>query len=186
MQTAIQEKTYTYEDYLETPDDKRYELIKGELIMTPAPKPYHQWISENIQFELGKFVRQKKMGKVFDSPCDVYFDNENVLQPDILFIAKERLGIIGEKNIHGAPDLVIEILSESTAYRDLVQKKKIYAKFGVKEYWIVDPGEKNVELHVLKEELFELAGRFSENEIFQSVLLDGFTMNLEDIFTSWK
>ena len=183
MQTVIEEKkTYTYEDYLKTPDDKRYELIEGDLIMTPSPKPYHQSISENIAFEIGKFVREKKSEKVFHSPCDVYFDDAKVLQPDILFISKDRLGIIGEKNIQGAPDLVIEILSESTAYRNLVKKKKIYSKFGVKEYWVVDPEEKTIEMYTLKDMVFVLAGSFSKNEILKSALLEGFTMNLEIVF----
>lgn len=183
MQTVIEEKKiYTYEDYLKTPDDKRYELIEGDLIMTPSPRPYHQWISKNIEFELEKFIREKKMGKIFHSPCDVYFDDANVLQPDILFISEDRLGIIGEKNIQGAPDLVIEILSESTAYRDLVKKKKVYSEFGVKEYWVVDPEEKTIEIYTLKDMVFVLAGSFSKSEILKSTLLEGFTMNLEVVF----
>ena len=94
----------------------------------------------------------------------MYLDHENVLQPDILFISKERRSIIGEKNIQGAPDLVIEILSEATAYRDLVKKKKLYERFGVKEYWIVDPQEKTIEIYAPEGKAFVRIKTFSEND----------------------
>ena len=100
MITPVEQKQkFTYEDYLNTPDDKRYELLEGQLIMTPAPVIYHQWISKNIEYELERFVRREKTGRIFDAPCDVYLDNENVFEPDIMFISKERLDIIGEKNV---------------------------------------------------------------------------------------
>jgi Uma2 family endonuclease len=113
---VIEKKKYTYEDYLKTPEDERYELIEGEMLMTPSPITRHQRISRELEFEILKFVRENALGEVFDAPYDVYLDDENVVQPDILFISKDRLNIIGEKNIQGAPDLVIEIISENTAY----------------------------------------------------------------------
>jgi Uma2 family endonuclease len=179
---AQQKRTFTYQDYLMIPDDQRYELIEGELIMTPSPAPYHQWLLKNIAFDLEKFIREKKTGKIFYAPCDVYLDNENVLQPDILYISKKRINIIGKKNIQGAPDLVIEILSESTAYRDMVKKKKLYARFGVKEYWLVDPGEKTVEIYLLENNSFILAKRFGEKDILESPLFSGLKIKLLRIF----
>ena len=122
--SIIEKKKYTYDDYLKTPDNKRYELIEGELYMTPSPITSHQRISRKIEFLLEKFVTENELGEIFYAPYDVYFDDENVVQPDILFISKDRLNIIGDKNLQGAPDLVIEILSESNAYMDLIQKKK--------------------------------------------------------------
>ena len=180
--TAPKKRKFTYEDYLKTPDDQRYELIEGDLIMTPSPVPYHQWLLKNIGFALESFVREKKMGKIFYAPCDVYLDNENVLQPDILFIAKERLNIIGEKNIQGAPDLVIEILSESSAYRDMVKKKKLYEQFGVKEYWIIDPEEKTVEIYSRQDDSFALTKRFTEKNTLESPLLPGLKIKLLQVF----
>lgn len=180
--STLDKRKYTYDDYLKIPDDERYELIEGELIMTPSPVPYHQWISKNIEFELEKFVREKNLGKVFDAPCDVYLDEENVIQPDILFISKERLNIITDKNIRGAPDLVIEILSEATAYRDLVKKKRLYAKHGVKEYWIVDPGEKTVEIYSLKEGVFVITQSYTEKDVLKSPMLLGLEINLTKVF----
>jgi Uma2 family endonuclease len=183
MSLTVEKKKFTYEDYLKTSDDQRYELIEGELIiMTPAPVPYHQWLSQNLGFELKEFVKKNNLGKVFLAPCDVHLDEENVLQPDILFASNERAGIIGEKNIQGAPDLVIEVLSESNAYNDLVKKKKIYARFGVKEYWIVDPLEKNVDIYSLKDSVFILERSFSENHMLVSPLLIGLNIKLSDVF----
>ncbi len=110
MITPVAPKTkLTYNDYLKTPDDKRYELIEGELIMTPSPVTYHQWVSKNIEYELERFVREKKTGRVFYAPYDVCLDNENVLQPDILYISRERFNIIGEKNVQGAPDSILNL-----------------------------------------------------------------------------
>lgn len=180
--SLIEKKKYTYDDYLKTPDDKRYELIEGELYMTPSPITNHQRISGRIDFELRKFVLENDCGEVFYAPYDVYFDDENIVQPDILFISKDRLNIIGEKNLQGAPDLVIEILSESNAYRDLIQKKKLYAKHGVKEYWIVVPGEKTIDIHILKDKTYQLYKTFGENDTLESQIMKGFKMELKGVF----
>lgn len=183
MATATAEKKrYTYQDYLNAPQDQRYELIEGNLLMTPSPMPYHQWICKNLGYEIEKFVREKGLGKVFFAPCDVYLDDENVLQPDILFISRGRENIIGEKNIQAPPDLVIEILSEATAYRDLVKKKRLYARFGVKEYWIVDPDEKTIEIYRLQGTEFVRVSAFSENDSLESPLLPGLRIDLSQVF----
>jgi Uma2 family endonuclease len=180
--TVTEKKKYTYEDYLKTPDDERYELIEGELLMTPSPITKHQRISRELEFEIMKFVKANDLGEVFYAPYDVYLDNENVVQPDILFISKERLNIIGEKNIQGAPDLVIEIISESTAYRDLVQKKKLYGKFGVKEYWIVIPGEALVEVYILKDKAYMLHQTYGKGDVVESPYLKKLRIELKGIF----
>lgn len=180
--TVIEKKRYTYEDYLKTPDDKRYELIEGELLMTPSPVPRHQRISRELEFCLVQFVKANDLGEVFDAPCDVYLDDKNVVQPDILFISKERKNIIGEKNIQGAPDLVIEIISENTAYRDLIQKKKIYARFGVKEYWIVIPGEELIEVYTLKDNTYILYKSCNKEDTLESPFLRDLKIELKSIF----
>ena len=179
---VTEKKRYTYEDYLKTPEDKRYELIEGELLITPSPVPRHQRISKKIAFVLEKFVTENDLGEIFYAPCDVYLDDENVVQPDILFISKERLDIIGEKNIQGAPDLVIEIISESSAYRDFVQKKKLYAKFGVKEYWIVIPEQESIEIYVLKDSAYTLHNTCGKDETPESCILKGLRIELKNIF----
>ena len=115
------------------------QLIMGELIMTPAPSYKHQKVSALIFLQLYSFVQEHKSGEALYAPVDVFFDDENVFEPDILFVSKERANIIEENGIHGAPDLVIEILSVTSGYHDTKIKKRVYEKYGVKEYWIVDP-----------------------------------------------
>lgn len=180
--TVTEKKKYTYEDYLKTPEGERYELIEGELLMTPSPVTKHQRISRELEFEILKSVRENDLGEVFYAPYDVYLDEENVVQPDILFISKERIGIIGEKNIQGAPDLVIEILSENTAYRDFVQKKKLYARFGVKEYWIVIPGEESAEVYILKDKTYILYKTYTKDDTLESPLMKNLKIELKGIF----
>ncbi|MBE0427356.1 MAG: Uma2 family endonuclease [Nitrospirae bacterium] len=180
--TVIEKKKYTYEDYLKTPDDERYELIEGELLKIPTPFTKHQKISGELSFILNKFITENGIGELFHAPLDVYFDDKNVVQPDILFISKDRLNIIGEKNIQGAPDLVIEIISENTAYRDLIQKKKLYAKFGVKEYWIVIPGEELIEVYGLKDNTYILYKTYNKNDTLESPYLTNLKIGLKSIF----
>ncbi len=175
-------KKYTYEDYCKISNDKRYELIEGELLRTPSPITNHQRISRRLEFILEKFITGNNLGELFDAPYDVYFDNENVVQPDLLFISKDRLHIIGEKNVHGAPDLVIEIISENSAYRDMVQKKKLYAKFGVKEYWVVIPEGEEIEIYTLKDNTFQLYKAYGKDDTLESTLLEGLKIGLMDIF----
>jgi len=183
MTTLVEEKKkHTYNDYLKTTDDKRYELINGELIMPPSPATIHQRISANIEFELRKFVIKNNLGEVFYAPYDVYFDDENVPQPDILFIARERSNIIGEKNVQGAPDITIEIVSKSSAYNDLVVKKSLYEKFGVMEYWIVIPDEKTIEIYLLEGKSYNLFKKYTLQDTLESPLLKGFRLMLKEIF----
>ena len=180
---VVEKKKYTYEDYLKIPDDKgRYELVNGELLMTPSPIPNHQRISGKLEFVVRKFVTENNLGEIFYAPCDVYLDNENVVQPDILFISKDRLNIIGDKNIQSAPNLVIEIISENSVYRDMVQKKRLYARFGVKEYWIVIPEEKEVEVYILKGEAYQLYKTYTKVDILESPSLKGLKIGLKEIF----
>lgn len=185
MATAVLEKTkkhYTYEDYAKLPEGAPYQLIGGELIMTPSPVPYHQIISRRIGFELLKFNEQKKLGEVIFAPLDVHLSETETYQPDIIFISNERLNIIGEKKIEAAPDLVIEILSESTAYYDLRHKKRVYEKTGVKEYWIVDPMEKGIEVYENISGEFKIFSQAMEKGRVSSKLLEGFGIELQKVF----
>ncbi len=182
---ADDRKKYTYSDYAEMPDDgNRYEIIDGELILVPVPTTIHQMVSGNIDYELRTFVKASSMGRVFDAPLDVKIDDVNVVQPDILFISNERKNIITEKNIAGAPDLAIEIVSPSSAYQDLVNKKELYAVFGVREYWIVDPKKERVEIYVNKAGKFELNQQMEREGILKSVVLSGFELEMKKIFAA--
>jgi len=130
----------TYADYAALPDDgKRYELIDGELIMNPAPVPKHQFIVRNVLRALDRYFLERRNGTAVAAPIDVVLADEFTVQPDVIAIRSERLSIIGERNIQGAPDLVVEVLSDGTRRRDEIEKRKVYERFGVDEYWIVDP-----------------------------------------------
>lgn len=180
--TAIENKSYTYEDYVRLPEGSPYQLIGGDLIMVPAPAPYHQRISRKIEFMLLQHVEKNDLGEVFYSPIDVYFCEEDTFQPDIIFILKERSNIIGETKIEGAPDLVIEILSPSTAYYDLGRKYKVYEKAGVKEYWLIHPDRKTIEIYINRGDKFQLIQAVEEAGIVKSELLEGFEVALAKIF----
>jgi Uma2 family endonuclease len=180
METTTQ--TFTYADYQKLPESEPCQLIGGELIMSPAPTLYHQQIIGNIFSALREYVIQKKLGKIFFSPVDVYLDNENIFQPDIVFISTERSSILDEQKINGAPDVVIEILSPSTAYYDLKKKKEIYEKYGVKEYWIVDPMEKTIDLLVHENGIFVTKGRAAINQTISSMVIPGCVIQTNDIF----
>ena len=122
------------------------------------------------------------MGKIYFAPTDIILNEINVVQPDIFFISEENFKIISEKNIKGTPDLIIEIISPSTAYYDLIEKKELYEKFGVKEYWRVDPQKQWVELYFNIEQKFELQQRLTEKRILKSHVLNGFEIELATIF----
>ncbi len=137
----------TWEDVLRMPDDgNRYEFIGGRLYMTPAPVTRHQRISKLLHWALMEVLERAGHGQVFYAPLLVEFPGtDDRVQPDILFVSNERRSIIGEKQVTGAPDLVVEILSPSTAHRDRGIKLDLYARHGVREYWIVDPEEDTVD-----------------------------------------
>lgn len=179
---AAEKKKYTYEDYMKLSDDERYELIEGELIMLPTPKTEHQRISGKISQKIGRFVEEKKCGDAFFAPCDVVLGGKDVVQPDILFVSKEREQIIEEDNIKGAPDLVVEIVSDSSAYNDFVTKKMLYSKHGVQEYWIVVPDDEAIELFERSGEKLILKRRCEKGDKLASTVLKGFEMELAEIF----
>jgi Uma2 family endonuclease len=140
--------TITWQDVLLMPEDgNRYEAIGGELYVTPPPRVPHQRIAMNLVEALLPLLKQAGHGQLFFAPVGVEFtDTREGVQPDILFVSNERLDIVGEDWLRGAPDLVIEILSPSTAARDRNVKLKLYRRHGVAEYWIVDPVSQTVEV----------------------------------------
>ena len=176
----------TYEDYRNAPESERerYELYEGELIMVPSPNEYHQRILGNLGFLLREFGKEHGLGSVYFAPLDVVLSDDTVLQPDILFIGKERADIIAEEGIRGAPDLVVEIISEATAKRDRTYKKSLYARYGVKEYWLVDPATKTIDVLVLRETGYEVAGKYARGgkAPFTSLLLEELAIDLDDVF----
>ena len=149
------EGIWTYEDLLRLPEDPLYdyEIIDGVLKMSPKPIPKHQWIAKKLLRILDDFVTKNDLGVVLYE-VDVKFSDKRVLSPDIVFVSRERLKIIGEKCLEGAPDLVIEVASPTTREYDLVHKRDVYEEEGVKEYLFVDYERKLVHHFVRDEEGF--------------------------------
>ncbi len=173
----------TYDDYLLLPaDGKRYEIIEGELFMAPAPFTDHQDVSRNLEFILLKYLEITKWGKLYNAPTDVIFSMTHVVQPDLLIVARERKEIITKRNIVAAPDLVVEIISPSSALIDRTTKKSLYEKYGVKEYWIVDPDNETIEVFSLENNVFLVAGTFSQGDTLTSRLLPGLEVVLGEVF----
>jgi Uma2 family endonuclease len=176
-QTSIK---LTYEDYAAIPDDgRRHEIIDGEHYVNPAPNVLHQIILSNIELALQQFVRAHRAGRVLPPALDVVLNVHDIVQPDLVFIGKSRAQIIKEKNIQGAPDLVVEILSDSNRRYDKRVKYDIYERGGVAEYWIVDPGEYTVNVYR------RVGDKFTAVEIGNAIttpLLPGFTLPLTTIF----
>ena len=173
---------FTYNDYLLLPEDKRYEILDGDLYVAAAPNTKHQRASRNLEMALFQHVSKNRLGEVLDAPYDVLLSEENVVQPDIIFVRKERIGIIGEMNLQGAPDLVIEILSEGTRGKDLEVKKKIYARYGIPEYWIVDPEAATAEVLLWSELGYVTAGTYGKSDSLSSPLLPEFKLSLTEVF----
>jgi len=174
---------YTYDDYLAIDDDNRYEIIEGELVLTPSPTIIHQHIAAKIETVIRNFVEQSNLGMVVGAPLDVVLDKNVVLQPDVLFVSRERYHIITAACLKGGPDLVVEVISSSSGVRDRIKKSRIYRHYGVKEYWLVDPGAGTVEVLSEGDRGWYLAGAYDEEEILTSSLLPGLQVKLKEIFT---
>ena len=173
---------FTYEDYCNAPEDKRYELHDGDLVLVPSPKERHQKTSLNLAAELRLFTRRTGIGYIYIAPFDVIFSNTDVVQPDVIFVSSERLEIITPDNIQGAPDLVIEVLSPSTAHRDRTFKRALYARHGVREFWLVDTDAHTIEVLLLGASGYETVGIFGAGQTLTSPTLTDFNLNTDEVF----
>lgn len=178
---------FTYEDYKSLPyvEGVRYELLDGELIRMTSPNEAHQRILIALAFLLMRYVQEHSLGHIYVAPFDVVLGppgEEEVAEPDILFISEAQRRIIREDAVHGAPDLAIEILSPSTKEKDKNYKRRLYAKHGVKEYWMVDPEDETIEVLMLGRKRYERAGFYKKNETLISPLLVGLQIALREIF----
>lgn len=173
----------TYDDYLALPNDgKRYQILEGELDVTPAPSTMHQKVSIRLELRLAEHVEKHDLGLILHAPVDVLLDEQNVVQPDIVFVSGERLPIVEERYIAGAPNLVVEILSPTTSRIDRGIKSALYARFGVGWYWLVDPGEKSLEEYQVEGRGFRLHGRLDAAQTFHPHLFPGLEIELAQLF----
>jgi Uma2 family endonuclease len=169
----------TAAEFFEQPESNQIlELIQGELIVSPPPIPRHQRVVGNV------FVLVRQLapnGEVFIAPLEVHLDNDNVPQPDVMWVAEGSTCVVGAKRLEGAPDLIVEVLSPGTEKKDRKDKFHLYQKFGVREYWLVDADEQYVEVYRLENSLFVRQGVFEPGETFDSVVL-GKTVPVSAIF----
>lgn len=172
-------KKYRVSDYMNLSDDKRYEVIFGELVLAPSPDSRHQEVVVNLCYKLKDYTN-KGTGKVLVAPMDVILDDENVVQPDIIFISQANQKIIKDR-IYGVPDLLIEVISTDEA-RDRIVKKDLYERFGVKEYWVADKEKKEIEVYVLKDKKYTLRGIYTIEDNITSTVANELQVNLRDIF----
>ncbi len=182
MTTQPQRTRFTYEDYLALPDYERYELIDGELVMVPPPSWTHQGVVLDLGASLKAFAARRALGSVSIAPFNVTLPDDTVVQPDVLFISAGRESIITESAAQGAPDLVVEILSPSTARYDKTTKRDIYARNGVREYWQVDTDARSVTVLLLGDGGYELGGTYGPGDTLTSSVLPGLNLDLGDVF----
>ncbi len=176
---------FTYEDYTLFPDDgRRHELIDGDHFVTPAPRTKHQKISVCLSGCLYAYLQQSQKGNVFTAPTDVVLSDLDVIQPDILVITKKREIIITEKNIQGPPDLVVEILSDSSRKTDEIIKRKLYERYQVQEYWIIDPELETVKIYRLSGQAYAPKEELSleSDSTLTTPLLPDWKISLQQLF----
>jgi Uma2 family endonuclease len=178
---------FTYEDFVNFPDDgKRHEIIDGEHHVTPSPNLKHQAIVGNLFLSMATHLKEHPIGHVFGSPLDVIFSDLDVVEPDLQYISRERFEILTKQHVRGAPDLVIEILSPSTRRTDEITKRKLYERFGVQEYWVVDPELDAIKVYRRTAERFEKIAELSveQREVLTTPLLPKWSIPLADVFVS--
>jgi Uma2 family endonuclease len=185
METATAIPLLTVENYKILPETgPRYQLIEGDLYMAPAPNRYHQDISRNLEYILLDYLEEHPIGKLYDAPFDVYLDEHNVFQPDIVFVSKARLSILADAGAEGAPDFVVEILSPKTARLDRDNKRRVYARTGVPELWIITPETRQVEIYLFGKDAANPIATYGERDSFQSTLFPGLRFDSAAIFAA--
>jgi Uma2 family endonuclease len=177
-------KKLTYEDYVLIPRDrKRHEIIDGKHYATTVPWVGHQDIVTRLVVRLGSYVEAHPIGELLTAPVDVILSPHDIVKPDLLFISNERSSIIGEKNIQGAPDLTIEIHSGSSRRIDRGAKKRAYERWGVLEYWMLDPKRKEAEVWERSAKgLLRQRALLSVEDVLATPLLPGLEIPLAEIF----
>jgi len=173
----------TYEEFRRLPDDgKRYELIHGEVHLTPSPTTKHQFALQNLSRSLDPFVFKHRLGEIFVAPLDVRLSRDTAVQPDPIFISNSRARIIKENYIDGAPDLVVEILSPSTAAHDRATKLALYAEAGVPEVWLLETVAKTVEVLKLQGKKYLVDSALAGEQKLTSSQFPGWELPLTDLF----
>ena len=172
----------TYHDYLLLPDDgRRFEIIEGDLCVTPAPVTRHQIIVGRLLHVLLSYLDTHPIGTVLTAPCDVVLSNTDIVQPDLLYVQNNSKAQVTAQNVQGPPDMVVEVLSPGTAARDRNLKRKRYEYFGVQEYWLVDPDLNTLEILALHTGQYVQVCFATRPATYTSVLLPDLTLDLSHL-----
>ncbi|MEW6742735.1 MAG: Uma2 family endonuclease [Planctomycetota bacterium] len=171
----------TYAEYRQFPKDgRRHEIIDGDHFAQPTPPTYHQTVSRRILFQIYEQLEKPGLGEVYDAPTDLQLTETDIVQPDLIVVLKRERKIVTPTKIKGIPDLVVEILSESTERTDRTLKLELYRRTRVPEYWIVDPTDHLVEQYILEGDQYRLAGKPHDQIAFQGA--PGVTVDLDEVW----
>ncbi len=176
---------FTYEDFLHFPaDGKRHEIIDGEHYVTPSPNTKHQAVSMNLTRAFMLYLEQHRHGRLLAAPFDVVLSDLDVAEPDLLYISHERVQVLTSQHVRGAPDLAVEIVSPGTRKTDEVTKRQLYERFGVGEYWVVDPELDAITVHRRVQDAFVRVAELSTEhaDMLTTPLLPGFSVKLAEVF----
>jgi Uma2 family endonuclease len=173
----------TVEEYKNLPETgPRYQLIEGDLYMAPAPNRFHQDISRNLQGAFDRYLEANPIGILYDAPFDVYLTETNVFQPDLIVVLNANRSILTDAGAEGPPDFVVEILSPKTRTLDLVNKKRVYARLGVKELWIIDPEPGAIAIYRFEQSPDEPVSLLYPPDTINTPLLPGFSIPVSTVF----
>ncbi|MBI3848388.1 MAG: Uma2 family endonuclease [Planctomycetes bacterium] len=174
---------WTYDDYMRLPDDgKRYEILWGELIVSPSASYRHQLVIARMTDALSEFLRGRDLGQWLPSPMDIVLAEDSIVQPDLLFFRKGRSLESARHGIHVPPDLAFEVMSPSSEARDADEKRRLYAQYGVREYWLVDPDPKRIDVFVFGAGAIVSHGEFTSGDAASPDVLPGFRVSLATLF----
>ncbi len=183
---VIEAKRLTYDDYLRLPETvQRYEIIDGEIRMSPSPTPVHQRILLRLAMKMATYVQERQLGEIFVAPLDLVVSREplRVRQPDLMFVHKDRSEVIGAHHLEGAPDLVVEVLSPENTRREIQDKLADYARIGVREIWLVSPEAQTVEvLQASSHGGLRRLGIWGSGEQVRSEVLPDFPFSVDEVF----
>lgn len=174
---------FTVEDYRAMPPGPPYyQLIEGELIMSPSPNRYHQRVAGNVFTILANFVERHALGVVYHAPLDVFLSDLDVVQPDVLFVSNARSSLLADDGIHGGPDLVVEVISPSNGPLEKRRKRPLYARSGVREEWLIDPHLEQIHRYDFTVDVAKPVRIVDTEESFETTLLPGLVINAADVF----
>ncbi|HEX3869573.1 MAG TPA: Uma2 family endonuclease [Pirellulales bacterium] len=185
MSSAATASHTTVADYFSMAEGPPYyQLVDGELHMSPSPNRYHQDIVRNITVPLAQHVETVGAGKLYFAPSDVVFGKNHVLNPDIYFFSVERTGMLTVQGAEGAPDLVVEVLSPGTEKLDLGRKREIYADNGVQEFWAVSPTAMTVKIFRFQQSKTKPVAVLRKDDTITTPLLPGFALTIDRVFAA--